>query len=183
MHTRNNLWKFQFNQSLSTECEHKVFHAVYVLYCERNVSGKQSLKVSSESDIAIISKRLKETLKFFHISCCFNIPELVLSKFLTALWVLICLLAVISSPLPPVKLLYPLLFASLGLGLNLGRLYILKKRRTTENRKQAPTLISFGRTYFVQQSFWPIYNRTNHEINGFNMVQVRCSLNDLEPKA
>ena len=45
--------------------------------------SKHFLKVSSKSDIAIMSKLKIETLKFVHSSCCLTIPELVLSDQLT----------------------------------------------------------------------------------------------------
>ena len=43
------------------------------------MSGKHSPKVSSKSYIATMSKLQIETLKFVHNSCCFTIPELVIS--------------------------------------------------------------------------------------------------------
>ena len=45
----------------------------------KGMSGKHSPKVSSKSYIATMSKLQIETLKFVHNSCCFTIPELVLS--------------------------------------------------------------------------------------------------------
>ena len=50
-----------------------------VIAIPKGMSGKHSPKVSSKSYIATTSKLQIETLKFVHNSCCFTIPELVLS--------------------------------------------------------------------------------------------------------
>ena len=50
-----------------------------VIAIPKRMSGKYFLKVSSKSDSAIMSKLQIETLKFVYSSCCFIIPELVLS--------------------------------------------------------------------------------------------------------
>ena len=60
-----------------------------ILFCiviaiPKGMSGKYFLKVSSISDIAIMSKLQIKTLKFVYSSCCFTIPELVLSDQLIA---------------------------------------------------------------------------------------------------
>ena len=55
-----------------------MYHANFVLIAIP-MSGKHSLKVLSRSDIAIMGRLQIETLKFVHSSCCFTIPELVLS--------------------------------------------------------------------------------------------------------
>ena len=60
-----------------------------ILFCiviaiPKGMSGKYFLKVSSISDIVIMSKLQIETLKFVYSSCCFTIPELVLSDQLIA---------------------------------------------------------------------------------------------------
>ena len=60
-----------------------------ILFCiviaiPKGMSGKYFLKVSSISDIAIMNKLQIKTLKFVYSSCCFTIPELVLSDQLIA---------------------------------------------------------------------------------------------------
>ena len=60
-----------------------------ILFCiviaiPKGMSGKYFLKVSSISDIAIMSKLQIKTLKFVYSSCCFTIPEFVLSDQLIA---------------------------------------------------------------------------------------------------
>ena len=54
-----------------------------VIAIPKEMSGKCFLKVSSKSDIAIMSILQIETLKFLHSSFCFTIPELVLLDQLT----------------------------------------------------------------------------------------------------
>ena len=50
-----------------------------VILIPKGMSGKHSLKVPSKLDIVITNKLQIETLKFVHNSCCFTVPELVLS--------------------------------------------------------------------------------------------------------
>ena len=88
-------WKFQFNQSLNCVNSEKVFqislqdillclkYFMQIMFCvviavPKEMSGKLSLKVSSKSGIAIMSKLEIKILKFVNSSCCYTIPELVL---------------------------------------------------------------------------------------------------------
>ena len=59
-----------------------MFKVFVVIAIPKEMPGKHFLKVSSKSDIAIMSKLQIETLKFVHSSCYFTILKLVLSDHL-----------------------------------------------------------------------------------------------------
>ena len=63
---------------LCLKCIMRIMFCI-VIAIPKKMSGKYFLKVSSKSDSAIMSELQIETLKFVYSSCCFIIPELVLS--------------------------------------------------------------------------------------------------------